>query len=282
VSYYMVAESDLIRNNCNRMPRNRFAKLNRRNKEENLYSEVDEAAVRPKTIPSPKLETVDFDYRNKLSEAEYNKVVRRNHTLGGYLDTRKLVEDLRRTKSDRQHPREAETDSSQETFKRPLPPRMRRLPTRNYTRIYTTPPATATRIYNTPPATPTRIYNTPPTPPRRIFNRPHTSPTRPSLRHTPPPALPNRYCKSYVPAPAPTKQQYRESYIYSVNTEEPTTLIGDKTRRVYAKIPEYSAVKADSHIRGKPGQIIYQTSIHTQTEDPWLSSFQRSFQDMKL
>ena len=246
----MVAESVLISNNCTRMPRNRFTKTNRKPKEEHLYSEVDEVNTRPATIPTPKLSTVNSDYRNgnteviKLSpvnsdyqnettEAEFNQAVRRSHTLGGYLDTKKLFNSLARSKSERRHQEATETDSSQDTFKTPQPPRMRRLPTRHYTQCRFTPR---------------------PTPPPRNQSRPSQQPS----------------------------QKYRETYIFSVNTQEPTTLIGDNTRRVYAKIPEYSTIRADSHIRGPPGQVTYQESTATQTANPWLSSFQRSFANLNL
>ena len=272
------------------MPRNRFAKGSRKNKEENLYSEVDEAQVRPKTIPSPSLSTVETDYRNELSDAEYENVVRRSHTLGGYLDTRKLVRNLHRSQSARIQQEKAETDSSQESSRHTLPPRMRRLQTRQHTRI-TSPARRFTRLPSTP-TTPTRPFT------RQPLNS--STPTRPFLRHTPPASLPDRYCTSYRPPPTPPRrpssmkqptsaghcklhnQHYLESYIFKVNTEEPTTLKGDHSGRTYAKIPEGSLIRADSHYRGTPGQITHQATTCTQTEDPWLSSFQRSFQNLKL
>jgi hypothetical protein len=228
------------------MPRNRFFKGNRKNQEENLYSEVDEAAVRPRTIPAPKLKTVEFDYRNNRGQ---------------------LYRNLERSKSERAYLEATETDSSQEQFKNPIPPRMRKLPTRNYTR---TNPSFGPNNRTIPVIRPTRQ---PPT---------TATPTRPFTRHTPPASLPNRYCHSYRPPPTPPRRDYKESYTYSVNTEEPTTLIGDRTRRVYAKIPEQSAIRADSHLRGPPGQVTWQETRSTQTTDPWLCTFQRSFANMKL
>jgi hypothetical protein len=145
---------------------------------------------------------------------------------------------------------------------------MRKLPTHNYTRTNLTIGPNTSRTLPTRPCT-----RQPPTP---------ATPTRLFTRHTPPASLPNRYCKSYIPPPTPPRRDYKESYIYSVNTEEPTTLIGDRTCRVYAKIPEQSAIRADSHIRGPPGQVTYQETRSTQTTDPWLCTFQRSVADMKL
>ena len=246
------------------MPRNRFFKGNRKNQDEHLYSEVDEAAIRPKTIPAPKLKTVEFDYRNNLTEAEYNQAVRRN--VDGHFNRKQLFQNLERSRAER--PYLEESDSSQEQFRYQIPPRMRKLPTRNYTR---TNPTIGPNNRTIPLARATRQ---PPTP---------TIPNRPYTRHTPPPAaLANRYCHSYRPPPTPPRRDYKESYIYSVNTEEPTTLIGDHTRRVYAKIPEQSAIRADSHLRGPAGQVTYQETRSTQTTDPWLCTFQRSFQNMTL
>jgi hypothetical protein len=113
--------------------------------------------------------------------------------------------------------------------------------------------------------------------PERNYTR--TNPTTRLYTRTTPP---ERLFTRQTPPPTPPRRDYRESYIYSVNTEEPTTLIGDHSCRVYAKIPEHSAIRADSHIRGVPGQVTYQETRSTQTTDPWLSSFQRSFANMKL
>jgi hypothetical protein len=172
------------------MPRNRFGKGSRRNQEENLYSEVDEAQIRPRTIPASKLETVQFDYRNQLSEADYNRAVRRCLTPNGNLDRQCLFRDLERTNSERRRQevikdqeaaREREaarnregagSDSSQSTFKYPLPPRMRKLSTRRYARLG--PPQVYQRSPS-PPTLPTRTssrLSTPQTLPRS--SSPHT------------------------------------------------------------------------------------------------------------
>jgi hypothetical protein len=77
-------------------------------------------------------------------------------------------------------------------------------------------------------------------------------------------------------------QWYRKSYTFSIVTDEPVTLQGETTGKTYAIVPEGATIKADSHIRGKPGEQTYQSRKQTQTVNLWLSTFVGEFEDLKL
>jgi hypothetical protein len=77
-------------------------------------------------------------------------------------------------------------------------------------------------------------------------------------------------------------QAYRKTYKFVLTTGEPTTLTGDITHAVYAKIPEETTVSADSNRRGKRGERTYQVDKTTQTTRPWLSTFENSFEEMSM
>jgi hypothetical protein len=84
------------------------------------------------------------------------------------------------------------------------------------------------------------------------------------------------------PQPPQTYETYRKTYKFILTTDEPTTLTGDHTHKIYAIIPEGTKVTADSHQRGPSGETIYQTNKATQTSYPYLSSFEGRFKDMSL
>ena len=77
-------------------------------------------------------------------------------------------------------------------------------------------------------------------------------------------------------------EAFRSTYKFVITTSEPTTLIGDYSRRTYAKIPDGTTITADSHQKGTRGERTYQSHKETQTAHPWMSSFERSFAELSM
>ena len=80
----------------------------------------------------------------------------------------------------------------------------------------------------------------------------------------------------------PQYQAYRKTYKFIITTDEPTNLVGDTTHKTHARIPEGTTITADSHLRGRKGDRTYQTDKSTQTENPWLSTFERNFGNLSM
>jgi hypothetical protein len=264
----MVAEIGFQESCRYRMPKARWIryKRNQKNKEEQ-YTDSDETATRPNTLPNPKISSINADYVDEIrSEEAFNRArttygncdqVYRNQV---YRNSNQVFHDLQRRPANRRRATRPTSTTSGSTFidtakEVPRMPRMQRLTNRLYTRL----PA---------PPTPRRSYRSP-SPPRREYATIRRSNT---LKRP----LPQLH------RPTEAQDKYRKSFTFSVNTEEPTTLVGDITQRKYAHFPEHSSVRADSHIRGKLGEVTYQASSSTQTTNPWLSTFERDFSQMKL
>jgi hypothetical protein len=77
-------------------------------------------------------------------------------------------------------------------------------------------------------------------------------------------------------------EEYRKTYKFVITTDEPTTLLGESTRRVHAKIPEGTTITADSQQNRGRGERTYQTDKATQTLHPWLSTFERRFDTLSM
>jgi hypothetical protein len=257
----MVAEIGFQESCIHRMPKARWIRYKRNQKtKEDEYTDSDETTTRPNTLPNPKISTINADYRDEIrSEEAFNRA----RTV--YGNCNQVFKDLHRRPANRRRNTRPASTTSESTFVDTAKdvPRMQRITNRLYTRL----PAPPTPRRTTPP-TPRRTKGSP-SPPRREYATIRRSNTlkRPLPR---------------LPRPVATEENYRKSFTFSVNTEEPTTLVGDITQRKYAHFPEHTSIRADSHIRGNLGEVTYQSSNSTQTANPWLSTFERDFSQMKL
>jgi hypothetical protein len=237
----MVAEIGFQDSDRYRMPKARWMryKKNQKNKEE-LYTDSDETVTRPNTLPNPKLSSINADYVDEIrGEEAFNRA---RSTYGNasqvYRNANQAFKDLHKRPLNRRRTSRPASSASGSTFIDTAKevPRMQRLTNRLYTRLPAPPTPRRSHSY----------HHRSPSPPRRTYAtiRRNNTLRNPSPR---------------IPQPEASDKKYKRSFIFSVNTEEPTTLIGDITQRKYAHFPEHSSIRADSHIRGN----CYRTSVGT-------------------